>query len=116
MLYSTTAELLVAITAYVELDVLDVDTEAETDAGVVEGADERVAVGVSETSESVRLYAAAQAARSIPWVLLVKSMGGKGCDLRRDSTKFRLKYRMYRSTHQHRSLSVYISFRENLRP
>jgi len=46
------------------LGVEVVDTEAE--AGVVEGADERVEVGVSETREPVRLYAAAQAARSIP--------------------------------------------------
>jgi len=46
--------------------VEDRDREAETEAGVVDGGRDRVAVAVSEKREPVRLYAAAQAAKSIP--------------------------------------------------
>jgi hypothetical protein len=44
----------------------DSDTEAAIEAGTEEGASEKVAVADSEKRESVRLYAAAQDAKSIP--------------------------------------------------
>jgi len=44
----------------------DRDREAEIEAGIEDGATDRVEVAASEKREPVRLYAAAQAARSIP--------------------------------------------------
>ncbi len=69
VLISTTAELVVVgvrvgVGVGVEVEV----TDTETEAGVEEGGEDGVEAAVSETREPVRLYAAAQAARSIPYI------------------------------------------------
>lgn len=69
LLFTSVEGLAVEVVGFVVRDELGVEVvDTETEAGVVEGEEERVEVGVSETREPVRLYAAAQAARSIPCV------------------------------------------------